>query len=499
LSLFSEADAHGLAPNRYALDVLNELIPKLHTPGLARRFDELLTAALWTYCIDLVDGQTLELPQPLLQANHKILTNVFVTDHPADHPADHPNGASLNEALLKGLARAIKTGNIDAYINAIAPKHPDYTALQATLDTYRGYELSGGWPNLQAGAVLMLGSREARVAILRRRLELTDALQPTELDVQLFDTNVDVALRQFQRRHGLEVDGRLGPATLAALNVPATEKIRRISLNLNRWRQLPRNLPANHIIVNIPEFQLRLYRDSVEALSMRVVVGTKRYPTPLMHEHLRHLVFNPYWYPPRKIAVREILPRLQKDPAYLDHARMEVLEGKTPIDASAINWHDYNRSNFPYRFRQLPGENNSLGEVKFIFPNKRSIYLHDTPARALFSRRVRAFSHGCVRVEKPLELATALMAWDRGWTEADVVGQMVGSKRHFRKLKETMEVYLVYFTVSTHDGLVNFHPDIYGHDQPPQPADTRPALVATTPPLMAKVTDDADDVPLANR
>ena len=317
-----------------------------------------------------------------------------------------------------------------------------------------------GWSALPTDLRLQLGDQHTAIPALRQRLVMTDGLAEDANVSTHYDAPLQAAVMRFQARHQLQTDGEIGPATLAQLNVPVEEKIRALQLNLARLRSLPVELPADRIQVNIPEFELRLYRDDVETLNMNVVVGSKRNPTPPMQDRLRHLVFNPYWYPTRNITVNEILPRLKRDPGYLKRSRFELLKrgSKTVVNSQSINWQQVDARKFPYRFRQTPGAKNSLGQVKFIFPNKQSIYLHDTPSRKLFSKRVRAFSHGCVRVEKPTELATELMAWDRGWTKAEVLADIGAAKRKLRKFREKMDIYLLYQTAAIRDCLLYTSP-----------------------------------------
>jgi len=374
----------------------------------------------------------------------------------------------------------------------LLPTFEGYQQLQAALDQHKDYDLLGGWEALPADMLLEPGDSHPAVIQLRSRLTMTDALPEENLGSDIYDEQVQSAILRFQARHGLAVDGEIGPATLRTLNITSAEKIRLIGLNLARLRQLPTELPEDYISVNIPEFKLRLYRDAEEALNMGVVVGAKKTPTPAMRDKMRHLVFNPYWYPPRGITVKEILPKLRRDPSYLKRSGFELLNGKKVVDANKIDWANVSSRRFPYRVRQVPGKKNALGQVKFIFPNKRAIYLHDTPSRKLFAKRVRAFSHGCVRLEKPQELASALMNWDRGWTKTEVRKDITAKKRKLRKFKEKMDIHLLYQTASVNDGVISFHPDIYGHDHA---AKSSPLLA----PVVASALPGRQNQPTKNR
>lgn len=464
---------HGLDPARYATDTLYRLITDLTTAepttdSKLAEFDKLLTAAIWTLNEDLRRGKEPPVPRDGIRP-------------------------PVADDVITDLARAIEQGTLTTHLNSHIPQFASYQTLRHALETYRDYELMGGWTPLPNDTRLIPGDEHPSIPALRQRLVLTDGLSDTALSSELFDAPLQAAVMRFQQRHQLQVDGHVGPATLAKLNISVTEKLRWLSNNLARLRALPPQLPNDRLQVNIPEFQLRLYTDNTETLTMGVVVGNKRNPTPSMQDRLRHLVFNPYWYPTRRITRNEILPRLKRDPDYLQHANFEMIErqSKKVVDAGKIDWTQVDPRTFPYRFRQIPGETNSLGQVKFIFPNKQSIYLHDTPSRKLFSERVRAFSHGCVRVEKPTELATHLMAWDRGWTKAEVHADIDAAKRKLRKFKREMDIYLLYQTVAVRNDEVNFYPDIYRRDRTAQASNPLAPMVAASLPVDAPTTPNS--------
>jgi len=498
MAVLARSPEHGLPPARYALEELTDLSQQLtaeHTQS-AQRFNELLTAALETYAIDLLQGL-----QP----------KAFKNKHDPKYVAvgRETMQSQLQTAVLKGLHRSIATNRVAKFLGSIEPQHTDYQALQQALVEHRAIAARGGWPEVprsKNGKMLEPGDVDSRVAILRERLAITTEFespltQPGDVrepvtnyaayDVttpfkpeHFYDAQLATAVRAFQLRHGLKDDAKVGKRTRAALNVSVENRIRQLELNLDRWRLMPKVMPASHIWVNVPEYQLRLQLEREEVLDMRVIVGKRKSPTVMMHDQLDHIVFNPYWYPTRNISVGEILPKVKADPSYLAKKSFDVLKGKKPIDASRIDWDSVTSSNFKYRFRQRPGRNNSLGEVKFMFPNRYSIYLHDTNAKSLFNKPQRAFSHGCVRLEKPDALAAAVLDWDRGWGHRNVARAMTGSKQKHIKLKQTLPVYLVYFTASVDNDTVFFHPDIYGHDarhiaaQEAAQQETGPTLVA---------------------
>jgi murein L,D-transpeptidase YcbB/YkuD len=269
-------------------------------------------------------------------------------------------------------------------------------------------------------------------------------------------------VKRFERRHGLNEDGLLTPAVLAEMNVPVDQRIRQIELNLERWRWLPRDLGDRYIVVNIPAYRLDLWDGSSPSLSMRVVVGKEDSPTPIFGDRMTYLVFSPYWNVPPDIARDETLPSIMKDPAFLQKANMEVTDPDgNPVDPGSIDLTDPTR----YRFRQRPGGANSLGLVKFMFPNQYNVYLHDTPTDTLFARASRSFSHGCVRVEKPEDLAAAVLRDQPDWTLDRIREAMHGDEEKIVKLRTPLPVYIGYWTAGvTPDGLVSFARDVYGID-----------------------------------
>ena len=498
MAVLKRSPEHGLPPARYALQYLTELAQQLASDNsdtqAEQRFNELLTAALDTYAVDLLQGL-----QP----------KAFKNKHDPKYVS--AGGATMQSQLqagvLKGLHRSITTNRVAKFLASIEPQHSDYEKLQAALALHRKIAAHGGWPEVprnKAGTMLQPGDVDPRVAVVRERLSITAEFdQPKAQSVALrepipdyaaydattpyrpehfYDAELAAAVRAFQLRHGLKDDAKVGKSTRAALNVSVEDRIRQLELNLDRWRLMPKVMPANHIWVNVPEYQLRLQIEREEILDMRVIVGKRRSPTVMMHDQLDHIVFNPYWYPTRNISVGEILPKVKADPSYLTKKSFEVLQGKKPIAASQIDWDSVTAKNFKYRFRQRPGRNNSLGEVKFMFPNRYSIYLHDTNVKSLFNKPQRAFSHGCVRLQKPDALAAAVLAWDRGWNHKNVARAMTGNKQKHIKLKQTLPVYLVYFTASVDNDRVYFHPDIYGHD-----ARHTAAQEAASPTLVAQL------------
>ena len=277
----------------------------------------------------------------------------------------------------------------------------------------------------------------------------------------IFDRETQDALKRFERRHGLGADGRLGRDVLAALDVPVEERIRQIELNLERWRWLPETLGTSYVLVNIPTFQLTAVDHGRAALEMKVVTGKQQSPTPIFSDDMTTVVFSPYWNVPPDIARNETIPAVMRDPGYLGRNNLEVVRAGRVLDAWSVDW----SSPGNVQFRQRPGAHNALGGVKFMFPNQFDVYLHDTPADALFARIERDYSHGCVRVEKPFELAQWVLRDQPQWTPEKIKAAMESGKEQHVALKQHIPVYILYETVWVDDdGTVEFRGDIYGHD-----------------------------------
>jgi len=292
------------------------------------------------------------------------------------------------------------------------------------------------------------------VARLDRALTTNQIVESLE---ELKPTNPQyVALRN------LLADYRTRATDGAAMDAAAKQRIHQIELNLERWRWLPRDLGSTHIIVNIPAYRLDVWEQDKVALSMRVVVGKKETPTPIFNDAMTHLVFSPYWNVPPTIAKNETLPSALRDPSFLQRTNMEVLDAAgNLVDPASI---DPSRAE-NYRFRQRPGTQNSLGLVKFMFPNQFNVYLHDTPADSLFARASRSFSHGCVRLQEPQALAEYVLRDQPEWTADRIAEAMQAGDERTVKLREPLPVYLGYWTADvTPDGTVQFRPDVYGVD-----------------------------------
>jgi len=274
-----------------------------------------------------------------------------------------------------------------------------------------------------------------------------------------------------KKRNGLTPDGVVGPATLRRLNIPVEDCITTIRLNLDRIKWLNQRQPHRHIIINIPFFMLYFEEDGRLIQSMRVITGKPNHPTPIFSDEVETIVLNPYWNVPTSIIQKEMIPKLMRDPYALKRKGIEIFTGwgknAQPIDPASVDWSQYRYSrSVPYRFAQLPGRKNALGKVKFLFPNRFSVYMHDTPTKPLFKRDKRAFSHGCVRLQKPIALLETFSSFEPGVDFEKSKMTLKGEKNVYMKLKEKVPVDIIYLTAWVdYDGVLQFRDDIYHYDR----------------------------------
>lgn len=454
-----EGDVEGLRPEDYHLATIDSLrgaSPDNEEEELGRRVDLelLLSDAFLVYGSHLLQGRV----NPV-SINPEWLAN------------------RRNADMGRVLTEAVATGDFQGALEALLPRQAGYGRLKEALARFRDLAASGGWGSIPEGATFREGESDPRVPALRARLLVAGDLPDTATegpwegsDSLLFDPVLGDAVRGFQRRHGLDADGAVGAATLAALNVPVQERIRQLEVNLERWRWLPEDLGRRHILVNIAGFSVSVVEGEETVLDMRAIVGRQYRETPVFSSRMTYLVLSPYWHVPPTIAAVDKLPEIRKDPGYLAAQRMTLLDAFTnlPVDPTGVDWSvmtgaEFNRT---YRIRQDPGPNNALGDVKFMFPNPHNVYLHDTPTRELFARTERNFSSGCIRIEKPMELARYLLQGDPRW-DGDELRAVINRRVETTvTLRDPVPVHLLYWTAWVgEDGQLNFRRDLYGRDE----------------------------------
>lgn len=369
------------------------------------------------------------------------------------------------------IENALQTNDLAAFLNKQSPEHEAYRGLRNALTHYRRLQQEGGWDTLTAGKTIKPGMTDPRIPQIAQRLAKTGELQNTAWSGQTYDQELTEAVKEFQRHFLLEQDGIIGKKTLAAMNIPVAQLIRQIILNMERWRWLPRRLDGKRIFVNIAGFQLFGATDEQVEITMPVIVGKVYHKTPVFTGSLRYIEVNPYWNIPDSIAENEMVPHMQNDPEYLEKNHIRILDGweenAPEVNPASIDWHTIGRNIKRYRLRQEPGPTNSLGRIKFMFPNANNIYLHDTPAHELFQKTIRSFSHGCIRVSRPLELGAYLLQGNKKQLNVQQLNDIIATNSHqIILLDKSLPVHILYRTVraSAATGEVFFYPDIYERD-----------------------------------
>ncbi len=441
----ADAEIDGLKPQDYAPDYLVKLrdAAKLELPNHAAYTELMFSAFFLTYAADLRVGRFVP---------SKIDPELFLDRKTIDGPS-----------TLAALARF---ESVEKFIAAFEPRRQEYRALKAMLAYFRRLEQSGGWPVVEPGEVLKPGMDDPRVAQVRSRLLASGAIRSTDTGSTLYDDALVQAVEHFQRRHGLDADGVIGKQTLIALNVPVEDRINQIVANMERWRWMPEDMGDDYIMVNIAGFELRRFSPDRPVRRMKVVVGKTYHRTPVFSDRIRYLEFNPTWTVPHSIATKEMLPVLRRDPWHYASKGFDLLQRGAPVPWSGIDWSQYSKGNFPYVFRQQPGETNALGRVKFMFPNKHNVYLHDTPSRGGFSKSFRALSHGCVRLSEPIKFAAEVLSTKKGWSREKIDAVLASRETTRVNLDKPLPVHLVYATTWLEDnGTVHFRADVYGRDK----------------------------------
>lgn len=462
IALFKKADAEGLRPSDY-------LTPDIDL-ARANSSDPLALAGLETAFSGAV----------MRYANH--IHNGRIRPQSISELLDIQPKPINEAALLERLAQSQDPAPILAELE---PKHPEFLALKAALANFGASSAARPAP-IGEGPVLRPGNSDARVSAIRARLELPAA------GTSVYTDDLVTAVKSFQENAGLEVDGIIGPATVAAFNGGKATRREDILANMERWRWMPSDLGDFTVFVNIPEFRLAILRNGEEEYATRVVVGTSKNQTPVFSDNIRHVVVNPYWNVPSSIIKGEIAPAVLRNPGYTDSHNMDLLYNGAPISPWQVNWSQVSTSNFPFRVRQRPGAGNALGQIKFLFPNKHDVYLHDTPSKSLFARSFRAFSHGCIRVENPMEFADALMINEPRISRASLEA-MFGPSERWVNPENKIPVHLAYFTLRVNkDGSIRSYGDVYGHNEKLIAA---MGLGNSTPPtIMAEAQDVPDEL-----
>ncbi len=450
-ALLAAAEADALDPDDYGAAAVDALLGATRSDLLAE-LELRLSLGLMRLARDLGEGR--------------------VEPHVSD-----PNLYPMRDEIdpFEVLQSAAKASDLSAFVDGYRPQTPRYDRLKAALAHYRSLAAAGGWPSIAPGPALKPGMTDPRVAALRARLRLWGDLHEAD-DLSLaggaadtYDDALAAAVRRMQHRHGLEEDGIVGAKTLGALNVPVETRVEQLVLNLERRRWMPDDLGKRYVFVNLADFYLKLIDEPETVFATRVIVGKPYHMSPVFSKNMTYIEVNPYWNVPHSIASKELLPKIKQDVGYLASNHFVVLSdwsgGAQVIDPATVDWSKLNRRNFRFKIRQQPGDDNALGRIKFMLPNRFNVYLHDTPAKGLFRKAERGFSHGCIRVENPMLLADLALRGLPEWTPERIAATVESGKRTIITLAEPLPVHVSYLTAWVNkDGSVHFRKDIYGRD-----------------------------------
>ena len=415
-------------------------------------------------------GQSVELELLLSAALYRYSNDVYSGRFKAKDvdPDWHIQNRPLDVRRL--FADVARKASIEYLLKELPPRHAGYEALKHQLKHLR--ELSQknrGWDKFGWGPVLERGMQHEQVVDLRQRLKLTgDLVVDPFPDMDQFDRWLEEAVKRYQARHGLQVDGMLGPQTRRSLNITLSERIRQIRINMERWRWMPRKLGRHYVIVNMTGFELYIMEKGSVVLTMPVIIGKSYRSTPTFSGLISYMEYNPYWIIPTNLAFDEIIPKQIRDPRYFSRKSIKVFRGwanPREIDPKTVDWRSLDKEHFPYWLRQEPGPINALGTVKFLFSNPYEIYLHGTPDKHLFDRVVRTFSSGCIRVKDPVRLAAFLLNDGTQQKEEEVLANIHLGTNQGVDLPVAIPIYLIYWTAWVDEnGKLNFRDDIYGRD-----------------------------------
>jgi murein L,D-transpeptidase YcbB/YkuD len=391
------------------------------------------------------------------------------------------------ERGFQALTVALDSGAIRETFARARPQHVWYQRGRERLKEYRALAAAGGWPSVPAGPTLRPGMEDPRVAALRARLAVTRdypaaAASPAAAPAApaagaaaatgaasagVFDAGLEAAVKAFQQRHGLTSDGAVGPATLAALNVPIERRIDQIRINLERARWVMHELKGEFVVVDVAGFEVAYFRDDEPVWTSRAIVGRPYRQTPIFKSLITYVVINPTWTIPPTILVKDKLPVIKRDPGYLKRNNIRVIDTRgREVSPYSVNWHRYGPGNLPpYQLRQDPGEDNALGLVKIMFPNRYMVYLHDTPSKSLFDKDERVFSSGCIRVQNAFELAELVLGEPQRWNQETLAAAVATGKMQTVNLAKPVPVLILYWTAQwPADGRVLFRNDVYDRD-----------------------------------
>jgi len=448
---------HGLNPEAYDLSAIVELQTKLNSSTLSDKRRE----ALLNRFNKMLDKSFFRLAKHL---GSSLIRGRSVQDY-IFRESPNPNISAMYEHTISG------ERSIDDVFKYVAPQHKDYTQLQNALRDLLREKKSGIARTQVADSTknLVVSDRSTIVRDAKLRLIETGDYKVSEGVNDTFDPTFKEAVETFQERHHLSPTGELNAPTIDRMNTSVEEEITKVVVSLERWRWMPRDLGFQRVVANVPDFRLRMYNGDQAIADMAIVVGKRKHRTPLFSETIKHVVAAPTWTVPSSITFSELLPLERRFPGYLERNEYELLKlvnnRYVTVPFSSVQRSEYLSTKFQYTIRQKPGEKNALGKVKILMPNPYAIYFHDTPAKKLFGRDRRAFSHGCVRLSDPQRLASLVM--QIGGASPDFTKELLASEETANyNLKNPIEAHIVYFTTFVDaEGKLNFRDDVYRYDE----------------------------------
>jgi L,D-transpeptidase YcbB len=454
LSIIRDVSQDGLRPDDYHLPTLEFLVEKIF---LSRSNDE----------DDIANLELLLTDAFLLMSSH---LSSGKTDPATIDPQWNASKRETKGDLRSFVDSALVKHNLKESLQKLSPGHREYKNLKKALRKYREIESNGGWELFSTDLPKIAKDvKHPDVAKLRKRLMITQDNVYDELeDEELFDQILHEQVVLFQKRNGLTADGVVAKATIEAMNIPVEDRIASIEANLERWRWVTDELGEIYIKVNIANFEMQVVKNDSPVFVSEAIVGRPFRKTPVFSASMNHLVLAPTWTVPPTILSQDVIPAVKKNQAYLRQKNMEILRSDgSVVDPASLDWKNLSASNFPYRVRQAPGKDNALGAVKFMFPNKYSVYIHDTPSRELFVHADRSFSSGCIRIKRPLEFASFLLQDKPEWTMDRINTVVRQGKETTVFLTNPIPVHILYLTAwAEEDGTVHFRKDIYNRDKP---------------------------------
>ncbi|MEI8031989.1 MAG: L,D-transpeptidase family protein [Chlorobiaceae bacterium] len=446
LSVVESSADDGLDPSDYHVAEIKVFLSQPPaTPELQARYDLLLSDAFLTLAGHLRFGKV----DPA-----SIAQNLNYPD------------SRVRAALEARLQSAVAGERIAGVIKEQRQQHPGYERLRKGLLHYRALAEKGGWQGIAEGPGVKEGARDSRVPLFRKRLELAGELAPVLEDTSMvYSKELADAVRRFQKQHGAAVDGNPGPATVRAMNVSAERRIEQIRTNLERYRWLSNEIPSTCVLVNTAGFTLHYLENGRNRWETRVIVGQVERQTPVFKADMQYVIFNPRWVVPPTVFIKDVLPAVRKNRAYLAKKNLTIVDKDGQVvKPESVDWAHYSSSNFPYRLQQSSGDAGSLGRIKFMLPNRYMVYLHDTPSKELFAKSSRAFSSGCIRVENPQELAWLVLQDGAKWSRERIQVAINSGKTFSVPLPRRVPVVIVYLTAVGDGDELRFYDDIYSRD-----------------------------------